>query len=393
MIHSHPREIIYINSDDFYASVVRLRDATLKSRPVIIGHLSNRGSVLAASYEARADGVRAGITIPQARRLCPGGAFVQIDWALFRRASNALFSRVGRFSPLIEPVGLDEGFIDYTGCTGLFGNAADTAWKIQKDLASDIRLNVSLGLGPNKLISRIASKAAKCGRIITVPPGEERAFLAPFPVCWLPGVRSVHVEMLSSLGIKTIGGLSQVPPALAGRVWGHFGQALVANARGEDKRPVRTESGNEVLEVGVAFRGDVIDLCRIDTEVFALAEALGRKLRRRGLGARRLRLRLCYSDGQESVQRALCGEVNHCDRLLYETSRTMLERGYNRRVKVRSLHLSAVRLSPLLHQEDLFRPQKGRLARLYEACDMIRDRYPGGRVLRFGKLFDHPDAG
>jgi DNA polymerase-4 len=393
MMHLRAREIIYVNSDDFHASVVRLRDATLKSRPIIVGHLSSRGSVLAASYEARADGVRAGLTIPQARRLCPGGAFVQIDWELFRRASNAFFSRLGRYSPLVEPVGLDEGFIDYTGCEGLFGKAVDTAWRIQKELARDVHLGASLGLGPNKLTSRVASKVAKCGRLTIVPLGEERAFLEPFPVRWLPGVRPAHVKMFSSLGIKTIGDLSRVPPVLAGRVWGPFGQSLVARAQGKDDRPLRTENGEEMLEVGTAFSGDVIDFHRIDAEVFALSESLGRKLRRRGLGTRRMQLRLSYRDGYESLQRAACGEVNHSDRLLYETSRAMLERAYNRRVALRAVHLAAVRPSPLLYQEDLFRRDKGKLARLYEACDAIRDKYPGETILRFGKRFTRPDAG
>ena len=393
MKRSRAREIIYINSDDFHASVVRLQDATLKSRPVIVGHLSSRGSVLAASYEARADGVRAGLTIPQARRLCPGGAFVQIDWELFRRVSSALFSRLGRYSPLIEPVGLDEGFIDYTGCTGLFGQVEDTAWKIQKELAHDVRLAVSVGLGPNKLISQVASKVAKCGRIIIVPAGEEQGFLEPFPVSWLPGVRTAHIEIFSSLGIKTIGTLSQVPPLLAGHVLGPFGQTLVARAGGKDERPIRTENREEVIEVGRAFRNDTIDFARIDAEVFALSESLGRRLRREGMGTRRVRLRLAYTDGYEAVQQATCGEVNHCDRLLYETSHAMLERAYNRRVKIRVLHLAAVRPAPMLYQEDLFRREKGKLARLYEACDAIRDRYPGEKTLRFGKLLNCRTAG
>jgi DNA polymerase-4 len=387
------REIIYINSDDFYASVVRLRDATLKSRPVIVGHLSSRGSVVAASYEARAEGVRAGLTIPQARRLCPGGAFVQIDWELFRRASNALFSRLGRYSPLIEPVGLDEGFVDYTGCAGLFGKAPDTAWKIQKELAHDVCLNVSVGLAPNKLTSQVASKVAKCGQIVIVPAGEERVFLEPFPVSWLPGVRPAHIKLFSSLGIKTIGKLSQVPPVLAGHVLGPFGQKLVARAGGEDERPIRKENREEVIEVDMWFRSDVVEFARIDAGVFALSELLARRLRREGLGTQRVRLRLSYTDGYEAVQQASCGEMNHCDRLLYETSRTMLERAYNRRVKIRALHLTAVAPAPMLYQEDLFRREKGKLARLYEACDAIRDRYPGEKTLRFGKQLDCTAAG
>ncbi len=386
------REIIYVNSDDFFASVVRLQDPTLKSRPVVIGHLSSRGSVLAASYEARADGIRPGLTIPQARRLCPRAAFVQVDWALFRRASDALFSLVGRYSPLVEPLRLDEGFIDYTGCTTLFGEARDTAWKVQKELAGTVRLNASLGLGPNKLTSQVASKVAKRGGIITVAPGEERAFLEPLPVSWLPGIRPAHHKTLSSLGIKTIGSLSQVPPPLAACVLGPFGKALVERAAGVDNRAVRSGKGVGVIEEGVVFQNDLVDFTRIDAQLYALCEGLGRALRRQRLRARGTRLRLCYTDGQEVTCEARLGAEGHTDRLLYERALTLLRRAFTRRVKVRALYLAAVRPVPLAGQLDLFHSGGGRLARLDQACDAIREKYSGEKLLCFGKTLSLCDA-
>ncbi|NIM19835.1 MAG: hypothetical protein GTO51_06280 [Candidatus Latescibacteria bacterium] len=387
MKFSNAREIIYINSDDFFASVVRLRDPALKSRPVVVGHLSSRGVVLAASYEARAEGIHPGLTIPQARRLSPSAAFVQVDWALFRRASDALFSLVRRYSPLVEPVSLDEGFMDYTGCARLFGEVKDTAWRVQKKLAAAPRLTVSLGLGPNKLVSQVASKVAKRGGIVTVSAGEEREFLAPFPLSWLPGIRPSHRETLSSLGIKTIGALSQVPPPLAECVLGSFGKTLVERAGGMDNRRVRSDGDGEIVEKGITFRNDMVELSRIDAELYMLSEALGRELRRRGQGARKLRLRLSYTDGYEATHGARLGEVCHSDRRLYEEAVILLKRAYTRRVKVRALHLAAARPVPLTEQMDLFQCENGKLARLYRACDMVREKYPGEKILCFGKTF------
>ncbi len=381
------RDIIYVSTDDFYASVTRLRDPTLRSRPVIIGQLSNRGFVLAASYEARADGVRAGLTMPQARRLCPRAAFVQIDWPLFKRASDALFSLLGRYSPLVEAVSLDEGFMDYTGCTGLFGEARDLAWKVQKELAGAVRLSASLGLAGNKLTSQVASKAAKRGGLVVVPAGGERAFLGAFPVSWLPGVRASHWKTLSMLGIRTIGSLSQVPPFLAECVLGSFGRTLVERAGGIDNRPVRLGKREALIEESVTFRDDLVDLARIDPQLYALSETLGRTLRRQGLGARGVRLRLSYTDGCEVTRGARLGEVTHSDRLFYKNAVFLLKRAYTRRVKVRALHLGAVRPVPLSGQMDLFPSENSTLDRLYQACDAIREKYPGKKVLCFGRTF------
>ncbi len=379
------REIIYVNADDFYASVARLRDSALTSRPVIIGHLSNRGSVIAASYEARDDGVRPGLAMPQARRLCPRASFIQIDWPLFRRASRALFSVVRQYSPLVEPVRLEEGFIDYTGCAGLFGVARDTARRVQRELAGSMRLKVSFGLGSNKLTSQVASRAAKRMGIVDVPAGQERAFLEPFPISWLPGVQSSQAKILVSLGIKTIGGLAQVPPALAGCVLGPFGSTLVERAGGRDNRPVRSGEREEILEEGVTFPSDLVDRSCLDAHLYRLCEALGRRLRRQGRGAKRLRLRLCYTDGDEAAGGGRLGRPSHSDRDLYDQAEVLLGRAYTRRVKVRALYLAAVRPQPVADQLDLFQFEGSQLGRLYRACDTIRRKYQGEKILRLGR--------
>ncbi|MBI4720660.1 MAG: DNA polymerase IV [Chitinivibrionia bacterium] len=390
MEYQRIREIIHVNTDDFYASVIRIKDPSLRRRPVVVGYLSGRGAVVAASYEARETGVRPGVTTSQARRLCPEAAFVQADWNLFRRASGALFSVVDRYSPLVEPAGLDEGFLDYTGCAALFGAARDTAWSLQREIAKRFSLSISLGLGANKLVSRIASRAAKRGGLVDVPPGTERQFLAGFPVGWLPGVGEAWSATFAALGVATIGTLADIPDPLVAHVFGSRGRVLAVRARGIDNRPVVPGNGRQALErveAHVTFEDDVICADYLDAQLYALAEQLGRKLRRLAGGARRIDLRLTYTDGYCAAHAASMPQPTALDRDIYREARVLLKRAFNRRVKVRALSLAVPSAAPFVEQGDLFLPERRKLAGLYQACDAIRDKHGEGRILQFGKTF------
>ena len=385
------REIIHINTDEYYASVARIKNPAIRSRPVVVGYLSSRGSVVGASYEARDQGVRAGMMTVQARRLCPDAAFVQVDWELFRRVSRAVFTLVDRYSPVVEAVRLDEGFVDYTGCAALFGHARDLAWRLQKEIAETLRLRISLGVGANKLVSQIASRVAKRSGLIDVPPGEEERFLAPYPVGWLPGVGPAWEQTLRALGVRTIGTLAAVPVPLVEHVFGSFGATLAARAHGVDNRPVLPGCrGAGGIESTATFREDLLCARRLDAQLYALAEDLGRTLRRRGRGAKRLRLQLIYTDGYSIARAAYPPRITALDRELYLAAAPLLERALRRRVKVRMLRLSVPSALPFREQGDLFHPARGRLAALYQACDTIREKYGGGTALRFGKTVTLP---
>jgi DNA polymerase-4 len=384
------REIIHINADDYYASVVRMKDPLVRSRPVVVGYLSSRGSVVGASYEAREVGVRAGMTTVQARRLCPEAAFVQVDWDLFHRVSHAIFTLVDRYSPLVEPVRLDEGFVDYTGCSALFGHARDVAWRLQKEIAAQLRLPISLGLAANKLVSEVASRAAKRSGLIEVPSGEERRFLAEFPVRWLPGAGTVWAKTFDALGVKRIGTLAEIPEPLIERVFGSFGVTLAARARGIDHRPVlsgRNGRTAECIQACETFAEDIISAHQLDAHLYALAERVGRALRRCGQGAKQIRLQLTYTDGYGSTHTAHVKRLTALDRDIYREAEPLLERAFRRRVKVRTLTLSVPAAGPFMEQGDLFLLKRGKLASLYQACDTIRGKYGDGRTLRFGKTF------
>jgi DNA polymerase-4 len=385
------REIIHVNTDDFYASVIRVMNPSLQRRPVVIGYLSSRGSVVAASYEARETGIRPGVPTSQARRLCPEAAFVQTDWGLFRRASGALFSVVDRYSPLVEPAGLDEGFLDYTGCAALFGAVRDVAWNLQKEVATRFSLNVSLGLAANKLVSQIASRAAKRAGLVDVPPGSERRFIAGFPVNWLPGVGETWAHTFAALGVRTIGTLAEIPDPVIERVFGPRGRILAARARGIDNRPVLPGKNGgraaERVEASVTFEDDVICADFLDARLYALVEHVGRQLRRMRGGARSIRLRLTYTDGYCAAHTASFPRATALDRDLYQEARVLLKRAFGRRVKVRALQLAVPSVDPFVEQGDLFLPARRKLAGLCQVCDAIREKHGDGKILQFGKTF------
>ncbi len=392
------REIIYINTDDFYASVARIKDPSVKTRPLIVGYLSSRGVVVGASYEARKMGVRPGITIAQAKRLCPGAAFAQIDWEFVRKVSRAIFAAASRYSPVVEPVDHDEGFVDYTGCACLFGCAGDLARRFQRELADTLSLNVSLGIGPNKLVSRIASKAAKRAGLVDVRAGNEREFLTEFPVAWLPGMEGGRGKIFAAMGVKNIGTLAGIPMPLLERILGSFGRTLAERARGIDNRPVltgRNETGGRGFDAGVIFAEDVICARHLDANLYMLSEKVAAKLRRFEQGAASIRLRLTYTDGYVAVRTARMHRVSALDGNLYGQAKELLAKAFVRRVKIRALDLEVAHTEPCVEQPDLFMPGRGRMDSLYRACDQVRRKYGNGRTLSFGKtfgLYAGPDA-
>ncbi len=199
------REILHVNTDDFYASVLRLRDATLRGKAVVVAGASSRGVVFSASYEARRDGVSRGMTATAARRLAGRAVFVPPDWGLFRRASAAVFAVLGRYSPAVETSSLDEGYIDYTGCDRLFGPAPDAGRRIKGEIIRETGLEVSLGIASNKLVSHVASRSAKCANLVDVYRGYERSFLAPVPIERFPLVGERRAPALRELGIGSVG--------------------------------------------------------------------------------------------------------------------------------------------------------------------------------------------
>lgn len=394
LLESQPRHVLHVNPDDFFASLARQRDASLRGRPVVVGNLMNRGSVVSASYEARACGVHPGLTMQQAQRLAPDAALVQLDWAYARRATHELHRILEAFAPRIEPLGPDEAFVDYSGCAHLHGPPLDAAARLRRQIRDRVQLDVSIGIASNKLVSRFASTSAKKHSLLDVLPGYEASFLAPCPVSRLPGVGAPLARKLGDMGIATVGDLARIPAEVLRVVFGRQGVRWADATRGVDHTPVGRARPRLEIEAADTFEPDELDSAALEARLEGLCARVGRALRQRGLCARRLGVRLEHSDRVCAQRFVTLRPPTHLDPRLAIAAREVLAQAYTRRVRVRRLQVVTSGFEPSPVQLDLFEPDvEARWRRLMQAADRVQGRYPAPGVLVSARAFlGYPDA-
>src|SRR5437867_6420902 len=231
--------ILHVDLDAFYASVEVQKDPSLAGKPVAVGGTGSRGVVMSASYEARAFGVRSAMPSVRARRLCPDTVFLPPDFQSYRAYSNRLREVLLSFTPLVEPLALDEAFLDVAGAVMLFGEPASIAERIREEVRTELGFNCSVGVGPNKFLAKLASTQAKPDGLIVVRAPDVHRFLDPLPVDALWGAGEKTSETIGRLGVRTVGELARLPEALLSRVLGEVhARTLHQLARGRDERSV-----------------------------------------------------------------------------------------------------------------------------------------------------------
>ena len=231
-----PRTILHVDLDAFFAAVEQRDRPELIGKPVIVGGSGpdQRGVVSAASYEARAFGVHSAMPLRTAGRLCPHGVFLPVDGRKYQQASREVMAILRRFTNQVQPISIDEAFLDVTGSRQLFGDGETIARAIKQVVHDEVRLTASVGVASTKLVAKIGSDLRKPDGLVVVPPGEEAAFLAPLPISRLWGVGEKTAAVLRDFGVVTIGDLASLPPAAMERRFGKHGAALVARAHGLD---------------------------------------------------------------------------------------------------------------------------------------------------------------
>jgi DNA polymerase IV len=277
--------ILHADMDAFYASVEQRDRPELRGRPVIVGGASGRGVVTAASYEARQFGVHSAMPTAQARALCPQAVIVSGDMAKYRRIGAQIRTIFGSVSPLVEPLSLDEAFIDVTASIRLLG-APVVIGRLVKDRVRDATgLAVSVGIGPGKMVAKIASDLCKPDGLLEVRPGEVRNFLRPLPVGRLWGVGPVTEAALRAAGITTVGDLADGEPGPLRQHLGSLADVVRGLARGEDVRVVDAERDARSYGEENTFGTDVRDDRTVREAIIAHGEAVARRLRRDGVRA------------------------------------------------------------------------------------------------------------
>ncbi len=289
--------ILHCDMDAFYASVEERDRPELVGKPVIVGGSpENRGVVAAANYVARRFGVHSAMSSATAHRLCPHGVYLPPRIGYYAEVSRQIRDIFERFTPLVEPLSLDEAFLDVTGSEHLFGSAVEIGRQIKRTIREEVRLVVSVGVAPNKFLAKIASDLKKPDALVVVEPDTAQEFLDPLPVERLWGVGKQSSKIFQRLGIHTIGQLRLWPPdALQGR-FGSSGEHLWNLAHGRDERPVVPEREAKSISNETTFEHDIADMDVLRAWLVDLTEQVGWRLRRHGLRGRTVHLKVRFAD-------------------------------------------------------------------------------------------------
>lgn len=382
------RRILYVDIICFTVSVERAADPLLRSWPVAVApQARGREVVLAASYEARREGVEAGMPVKKALSRCPGLKLVNPDPGLYAKASRALIRVLAEFSPIVEPARPGHAYLDMTGTDRLFGDPLDTAARIRREVKKRLDLEGSVGLAANKMVSHAAADHIKPEEACSVPCGDEKDFLAPLDVSLIPEVKDnpgAVWSRLRGLNIIRIGELAGLTRPQLKAVFGVLSEVLYARARGIDLRPVcPTSNRADIREVGVMDE-DTNDRDLLTSRLINMVSRVGYKLRKGGLKAGRLDLSVLYSDYREMRYRTRLGYPSDLDRDLIHAGRGLLEKAFERRIRVRSMELTLRELTCPPAQGSLFDGRASRQRALQSSIDRLKGRFGEG-VVGYGR--------
>lgn len=381
------RTILHADMDAFYAAIEQRDRPELRGKPVIVGGSGPRSVVATASYEARTFGVRSAMPGTVARRLCPQGIFVRPRMDVYAAVSAKVREVFESVTDAVEPLSLDEAFLDVTGSASLFGDGAAIARRIKEQVRACTGLTVSVGVAACKFVAKVASDLRKPDGLVVVPAGTEREFLAPLPVSRLWGAGEKTVACLERAGLRTIAHvqactLGQLAAILGAEMGRHFHDL----AHGIDDRPV--ETGREARSLGheMTFVKDLATRAEASEVLLQLSEQVGRRLRQEGLDADTIRIKVRHPDFTTYTRQQRVARTQD-DALIHRTAMALLDASWPGRPGLRLVGVTAAGLAPAtaVRQGQLFQPAPARTAKLLRALDAIRDRFGDDAIHRGGQ--------
>jgi DNA polymerase-4 len=395
-----PPAIFLVDIDAFFAQVEQILQPELKGRPVIVGGLvTDRSVVASASYEARARGVKTAMPLAQAHRICPDAVFLRGNFHAYARFSREMMDLCRRYTPLVEPMSLDEAYLDVTGCRRLFETqgiiSAGDAWPLEaadhlkRTLKREMDLFVTVGVAASRLVAKIACDYAKPNGVAYVKPGYEAPFLAPLPLKVLPGIGPRTAERLARYNLHQVCDLVRIPPAMLAAHFGPAAEVLAARARGIDSSTVNADLGDpKSISRETTFETNLIARDAMLAMLYYLMERACRQLRDDGLLARTVTVKVRYADFlTEGRSRSLPTFSDHDDDFWPLVSQ-LFSKVYTRRVGVRLVGVTLSHFGPNGRQMGLFdETAYRRRSEFYRSVDGIRKRF-GFSVLATGRSIE-----
>ncbi|MBC8107797.1 MAG: DNA polymerase IV, partial [Anaerolineae bacterium] len=287
-----PRAILHVDLDAFYASVEQLDDPTCRGKPVLVGGIGNRGVVTAASYEARVFGARSAQPMSVARRLCPQAIIKPTRFERYHELSARMFTILENYTPLVEPLSIDEAFLDITGSLKLFGTPHFIATEIRRRVQKELGITCSVGVAPNKFLAKLASDMNKPDGLTTIDADNIEATLSPLPIGRIWGIGPKTAKKLNDLGVKRIGDLRKLDPDFLRNRFGIEADRYLRLSIGNDVREVVPDHQAKSIGQERTFGVDLIEVDHVRDNLLGQVEQVARRLRKHGLLARGVTLKI-----------------------------------------------------------------------------------------------------
>jgi DNA polymerase-4 len=375
------RCIVHIDIDAFFAAVEELLDPSLKGKPVIVGGLPHeRGVASTASYAARKYGIHSGMSLRKAHELCPHGVFIRGNYQVYQAFSRSFGEILARYTPDLE-ASLDEAYLDLTRCRPLYASFSRTVQEMKRVVERELGLTVSVGVGPNKTLAKLATNRAKPGGLFEILPGEEEAFLKDLGIELLPGIGPKAQVILRMLNIHKIGDLWGLPRATLRSLFGLNGEEIYLQARGIDSRPLVAAAVPKSVSRETTFLEDLWEQRLLLAHLAYLCDRLTLALRKDRLFAHIIEVKVRYSDFKtEGQRRLLISPLQEMSEIFRIARELFVDLFSGSRL---SLRLVGVKASDLVRGRplSLFEPYSERKERLGSAVDHVRDKYGFGSVL------------
>ncbi len=383
----HVRHILHVDMDAFFAAIEQRDQPELRGKPVLVGgDPKGRGVVSTASYEARRFGCHSAMPMASAVCLCPQAVIVQPDMKRYAEASRQMFEILGQFTPLVEPISIDEAFLDVTGSTRLLGPPAQIAREVKRQIRSVTDLTASVGVAANKFLAKLASDHDKPDGLVVVDPGEIQAFLDPLPITRLWGVGKATLPKLEALGVRTFGNLRRVSRDELCRRFGDSGERFHRLVRGVDHRDVIPDRDAKSISHEVTFRVDVTDRECLRSVLLGQTESVTHRLRRHGFLARTVTIKIRTFDFSTVTRSTTVARATDQTEAIWLAASGLLEHWQaGSRAAVRLIGVGVSKFSSRENEQfDLFDEVPGcRDGRqLDRAVDEIRGRFGDNAIAR-----------
>src|SRR5271170_302850 len=380
--------ILHIDMDAFFVSVELLARPELNGLPVIVGgQRDQRGVVTSASYEARRFGVHSAMALRTAAKLCPQAVFLDGHHDLYGQWSDRVAVILSKYSPIVEMASIDEAYLDLTGTERLLGPPLDAAHKLLREITATTGLPCSGGLGPTRLVAKVASEQAKPRGLVWVPSGSEEAFLAPLAVRRIPGIGRVTEAALKAMGIETLAQLQTMSLEHLEETFGRWGTALYRKSRGIDSYEFFVDAEPKSISHNQTFGKDTNDRDLLHSMLSYLCQKASKRLRDAGLHARTITLTLRFADFRTITRNQTLAEPSDLDAELLKAFGDLFSRAWNGAAMLRLVGVALSSFSAGSGQLDLLDPdRREKLERLARTTDRLRDRFGFSKVQLGGSL-------